>query len=485
MFRFKVLLPLSGVALLALGATGFSQIKAPATKILRPTRDVELQSNLALQDVKPVAHMVNSGYLRMRQPATLGRILSNLNGADLQRVSSAFVSHEHRAKLGASGQAGFKAFASSAALNGKWSAINQGANLVPGTTVKFGKHFVDPSAAPATEFYEGIATKSGVLTVDLAGLGPFAIADAFTETGDLDANGQPVVFQKMVKVAGNKLRTQVLEGQSYRIVFSLPLTTAGSKSGSVTLDDGTLTSVFLSGNVVVPAAQFNGAFNSSLYTSSGGSYVYADANVSNNGVVDPNVKWEVTKNPGNLEVNFPSANFGKKDSKTVQFTVTQTLKTPSGEHPLEITGTAFNGTKKIVLSTTIDCQLFWLEVSGQNYMGSYLLNISSDGDWVAEFTPKDTWTLNKGQDLMVLAFKSNQGWFNSGPPTNLVGSTMHFTQPKFGLAVGKDPYGAKLVRTGFLPQQGTVIQTVQGTGPFPFVYYSGAIKVPVHELTKG
>lgn len=305
----------------------------------------------------------------------------------------------------------------------KWSEIAIGF-VVYGVDISFGVHYqTDATGASAKEIYDGVAQSSGVLTVDLNQLGTFTIVQAFTTTGDVTPEGQPEVFQKMVKVAGNKLRTQILEGQGYRIELAMPLNQAGDHYGSLILEEQSPVTLKLGGRVLSPKGVMTGAFETSKVILKNHAPAEVKANIQTNGPVEPGVQWKVLQNPGNLTISTPTASLPKKGSTALTFSFARSSTTKSGSYPVSIEGTAFNGTTKLTLTATLVVQVYWVESSRTYFGHKWEMCASSDGDYGFVYTPGAYVNPQGGSHFLVALYglKSSGGWGGSALPVGAVG----------------------------------------------------------------
>lgn len=263
---------------------------------------------------------------------------------------------------------------------GKWSEIAGSIGAVDALALGFGSHVqTTEQGAVAREVYEGIAQQSGVLTIDLSGIGPFTVDQAYSTTGDLMPDGKPEVFQKMVKVAGNKLRAQMLEGQGYRLEISMPLAQAGAQKGVLVLEEKGSFKLNLMGQVNAPTGTISGALESSQVVVKQLETAKVAANMVVNSNTAPNIQWKVLQNPGGLQVSLPTGSLPAKGNAKLTFGFARGSSTVSGTYPVVIEGAAFNGVTKFTLSTNVVVQTFWIESSRQTSDVSWTACASSDG----------------------------------------------------------------------------------------------------------
>ncbi len=296
--------------------------------------------------------------------------------------------------------------------------------FIPGVDISFGTHYqTDAPGAASKEIFDGVALASGVMTLDLNQMGPFTVVSAFTTTGDITSDGQPELFQKMIKVAGNKLRTQILEGQGYRIELSMPLDKAGDQLGSLIIEEQETVTLKLGGRVRSPNGVLSGSLETSKIILKSQAPIEVKANIQTNGPIEPGVQWKVTQNPGNLAISTPFATLPKKGSTSVSFTFGRTAATKSGTYPVAIEATAFNGTSKLTLSATVSVQVYWL-TSNRGYCGSkWEICASSDGDYSFVFTPGPYFNSQAGSHFLLAMYgiTSTGGYASSTYPTGAFG----------------------------------------------------------------
>lgn len=350
----------------------------------------------------------DSTWMSARRPRMAAEMLTRSSGAQQARLAGAFLPPQVRGSFGryvsSIDRARLSADKNFIVDSFKLSSVASGANALNSLAIGFGSHYVtDAAGATAKEVFEGIAQSSGVLTLDLEKLGPFSVTEAYTTTGDLTAEGKPEVFQKMVKVAGNKLRTQVLEGQGYRIEFSMPLNKAGQQTGSLLLEEKGSLTLNLTGKVEVPATIFTGAFESSSIIIKSQAAVGVKANIQLSGPVDAGVKWKVVQNPGGLAVSVPSGNFPSKGTVAPTFTFSRSPQTSTGIYPVVIEGTGFNGTAKLNLNLQVKVETYWIEgLKNLSDMSLYFC-ASSDGDYAFLYTPLKDFSKASASHIMLMA----------------------------------------------------------------------------------
>lgn len=321
-----------------------------------------------------------------RQPRLAGEILAGAASSTKGRLADAFLSPQLRQAgrrvLTSLDSGRMRAMKEPVFGGGKWSDIAGGIGSIDSIAVGFGTHVqTADTAAKAKEVFEGIAQQSGVLTIDLNEIGPFTVDQAYTTTGDLMPDGKPEVFQKMVKVAGNKLRAQVLEGQGYRLEFSMPLTQAGSQKGVLPIEEKGTFKLNLIGQVNAPAGTIAGSLESTNVVLKQLESAKVLANLVVNSNSAPNVQWKVLQNPGNLKIGLPSEAVPTKGVAKASFSIARSSSTQSGTYPLVIEGSAFNGVTKFTLSTNVVVQTYWIESSRKTEGTSWTACASSDGDY--------------------------------------------------------------------------------------------------------
>lgn len=350
----------------------------------------------------------DSTWMSAKRPRMAAEMLTRSSGAQQARLAGAFLPPQTRGSFGRYvASIDRSRLASDSSFTGtsfKLSSVASGANALSSLAIAFGSHYVtDAAGATAKEVFEGIAQSAGVLTLDLEKLGPFSVTEAYTTTGDLTADGKPEVFQKMVKVAGNKLRTQVLEGQGYRIEFSMPLNKAGQQTGSLLLEEKGNLTLNLTGKVEVPATIFTGAFESPSITLKSQASVGIKANLQLSGPVDAGIKWKVVQNPGALVINLPAGSFPSKGTAAPLFSITRSPQTSTGIYPVVIEATGFNGTAKLNLNLQVKVETYWIEgLKNLSGMSLYFC-ASSDGDYAFLFTPTSTFSNAASSHVMLMA----------------------------------------------------------------------------------
>lgn len=321
-----------------------------------------------------------------RQPRMAGEILVGASSSGKGRLADAFLSPQLRQAgrrvLTGLDSGRMRAMKEPVFGGGKWSDIAGGIGAIDSFALGFGTHVqTTDTSARSREVFEGIAQQSGVLTIDLNAAGPFTVDQAYTTTGDLMPDGKPEVFQKMVKVAGNKLRAQVLEGQGYRLEISMPLTQAGSQKGVLPIEEKGTFKLNLTGQVNAPAGTIAGSLESSnvVLKQLESAKVLANFVVNSNSA--PNVQWKVLQNPGSLKIGFPSETVPAKGAAKASFSIARSSSTQSGTYPLVIEGSAFNGVTKFTLTTNVIVQTYWIESSRKTDGTSWTACASSDGDY--------------------------------------------------------------------------------------------------------
>jgi len=420
----------SGAALLLLTSICFAQ----AGRAVQPPPQPELRLESHKVKIK------DSTWLSSKRPRLLAELISKAPSATRTRLADSLSSPHSQGRssrpLKGADQGKLDSDTNFSSKI-QWSEISRGFSTY-GLDIVFGTHYqTDVAGAAAKEIYDGVAQTSGVLTVDLNQLGPFTIVQAFTTTGDVLPDGQPEVFQKMVKVAGNKLRTQILEGQGYRIELAMPLNVVGDHFGSLILEEQTPVTLKLGGRVLSPKGVMTGAFETSKVILKTHAPIQVKANIYTNGPVEAGVQWKVVQNPGGLAITTPSTPLPQKGSTSLTFGFARGASTKSGSYPVSIEGTAFNGTTKLTLSATLVVQVYWVE-SNRNVFGhKWETCASSDGDYGFVFTPGNYINPQGGTHFLLALYglKSSGGWGSTAISSGAIGA--RFTIQPAGSAQAK------------------------------------------------
>lgn len=428
---------------------------------------------------------VQASYLRMHSAQLIGSLISNSKGVSRNRIIRNFFPSPLRARaLGSTFQN-----PKSGAQN-RWGAISTVLSA-PGLLLDFGTYFlIDNPSVVASETYEGIGSKDGVLTIDLNMTGPFKVAKLYTTTGELDIKGKPVVKDSAVKVDGNRLKVPIYEGQSFFIDVNMPMSAPGIQRGSIVIQDGSNSTLELKGKIESPKGELLAALGSTQVTVGHHESVNLALFICTNGIGNPNVSYKVLENPGNLAIINSMTQMQPVQTQKTTVTLTATSESHTGTYPVVIEISGFNGHAKATVSTQVTVTAVWVQdsIKEKNFEATFLGN--SDGDWCVTVTPNPSFIMADGAYVGVFGNLTFDYKGKMMDDYHVFGNTFQMTEPKFMIAAGNDPYIVEHYVDKLTKKTFSRIRGLQSKAPLDKVTnrqptWPNGEPTSVHQLNKG